>query len=305
MTALSPLDSASDAAARAAALRDAFAPPVEVRLNSGPPGPIVLASPHAGRVYPDAFLKQTRLDPHTLRRSEDAYVDELVADAPALGAPLIIARFPRAYLDVNREPWELDPAMFADPLPGFVNTRSPRVGAGLGTVARLVADGAEIYAEPLVFADVAARVRALHGPYHAQLGELVRKARTRCGVAVLIDCHSMPSLSLEDSEDLRADIVLGDRFGAACAPTLTSFVDEKLSGFGYNVGRNAPYAGGYTTERYGRPARGVHALQIEIRRSLYMDENTVEPIAQFDQVRQDMASLVAALIDADPDLWRL
>ena len=237
---------------------------------------VVFCSPHSGRVYPRRFLELSRLDAHALRKSEDCFVDELFMPAAAAGAPLIAARFPRAYLDVNREPYELDPELVFDALPEYANTQSVRVAGGLGTVARIVADGEEIYRAPLALAAVMERIDGLYRPFHAALAELMEQTRRRFGYAVLIDCHSMPSVSLTQTSGPRPDFVLGDRFGAACDASLTRIAKEALTGLGYDVHLNRPYAGGYITEHYGRPVRRMHALQIEINRGLYLDEVRLE-----------------------------
>ena len=242
--------------------------------------PLVLASPHSGRVYPPAFIEGSSLDPLSLRRSEDSFVDDIFGAGPQLGAPLLRALFPRAFVDPNREPYELDPTMFEDDLPPFANTRSPRVAAGLGTIARIVNNGTEIYAGKLRYADALARINGYYKPYHAALRQLVERTRERFGFCILIDCHSMPSVGGpldRDHGQARVDFVLGDCFGTACAPSVTEIADRALSGFGYLVTRNDPYAGGFTTRHYGRPGEGLHALQIEINRSLYMDEDVIEP----------------------------
>ncbi|MFZ9634918.1 MAG: N-formylglutamate amidohydrolase, partial [Alphaproteobacteria bacterium] len=171
---------------------DPLDPPFVVRLPAMASAPVVFASPHSGRVYPEAFLRAARIDPLGLRSSEDAFIDELFADAPALGMPMIEARFPRAYVDANRGPWELDPGMFADRLPDWVEADSPRAAAGLGTIARVVSDGEEIYAGKLRFAEARSRIEALHIPYHRRLDELVEEARAGWGTSLLVDCHSMP-----------------------------------------------------------------------------------------------------------------
>src|SRR5438477_3643937 len=166
---------------------------LDVRQPAARALPLVLASPHSGAEYPSDLLAASRLDPLTLRRSEDSFVDALFGAGPELGAPLLAARFPRAYLDVNREPWELDPAMFSDVLPAFVNARSPRVRMGLGTIARVVASGEEIYARKLRFAEARRRVEGLYQPYHHVLRRLVDETAAAFGGYLLIDCHSMPS----------------------------------------------------------------------------------------------------------------
>ncbi len=237
--------------------------------------PVVVSSPHSGRDYPEAFLSASRLDAQAIRRSEDAFVDELVARAPELGCPLVVARFPRAYLDVNREPFELDPAMFDGALSGPVNSRSPRVRSGLGTVPRVVAGGAEIYRTRLPVAEAAARLERCYLPYHAALAELLEETRQRFGAACLIDCHSMPSVGHEGAARARVDIVLGDRFGASCDRTMTEAASASLRRSGLTVRRNDPYPGGFITEHYGRPEVGLHAVQVEMNRGLYMDEKAL------------------------------
>ena len=237
--------------------------------------PVVVSSPHSGRDYTQSFLAASRLDAHAIRRSEDAFVDELVTRAPELGCPLVIARFPRAYLDVNREPFELDPAMFEGALPGPLNSRSPRVRSGLGTVPRVVAGGAEIYRERLPAAEAGTRLDACYLPYHAALADLMEETRRRFGAACLIDCHSMPSVGHEGAARTRVDIVLGDRFGASCDRSLTEAASASLRRSGLSVRRNDPYPGGFITEHYGRPDLGLHAVQVEMNRGLYMDEKAM------------------------------
>ncbi|MBV9997311.1 MAG: N-formylglutamate amidohydrolase [Caulobacteraceae bacterium] len=264
------------------------------------PTPVIFASPHSGRIYPSAMMAASLLDPTAIRRSEDAHVDALVAAAPEYGHTLIAAEFARAYLDVNREPWELDPGMFEDELPPFAQARTARVAAGLGAIARIVCEGQEIYARKLTFAEAEARVQAVHQPYHEALSALIGEAKDRCGVALLIDCHSMPSAAAAAAAG-PCDIVLGDRFGAACAGAITRLVERQLEEAGYRVARNAPYAGGYTTEHYGRPSRRVHALQIEISRGLYFDETTLKLAEGFARLKEDLGRLFEALAQAD---WR-
>lgn len=243
--------------------------------------PVVFNSPHSGARYRPEFLASARLDALSLRRSEDAFVDELFLQAVEFGAPLMRAHFPRAYLDVNREPYELDPRMFEGRLPPYANTRSLRVAGGLGTIARVVGDAQEIYRGRLPIEEAINRIETLYKPYHAMLGRLIADMRDMFGSVVLIDCHSMPSTGLGREERQRVDIVLGDRYGTSCSPVLTDVAEVTLRGLGFSVARNRPYAGGYITEHYGTPAMGVHALQIEINRALYMDERTHERTAGF------------------------
>jgi len=255
--------------------------------------PVVFASPHSGRDYPAAFLAASCLDALALRRSEDSFVDELFAAAPAYGAPLLAATFPRAFCDVNREPWELDPAMFDGDLPAWVNTGSSRVAAGLGTLARVVASGEAIYRGKLPFAEAERRVRDCWQPFHAALAAAIEETRTRFGYCLLIDCHSMPSHAAH-GRNAKADFVLGDAHGTACTPRATRLAERLLTDQGYTVRRNEPYAGGYITRTYGRPRERVHALQIEIARELYMDEVRIERLPGFAVVQACVTGFVAA-----------
>jgi N-formylglutamate amidohydrolase len=261
--------------------------------------PLVFNSAHSGRDYPERFLNMTRLDHLSIRQSEDAFVDELFSRAPHLGAPLIRAHFPRAYLDVNREPWELDPTMFVEPLSERFNTTSPRVAAGLGTLARVVAENKPIYRERLTLEDARMRIEGIYQPYHATLQRLLTEAHGAFGLAVLIDCHSMPRLS-RSGDRLGPDIVLGDRYGTTCSPLLADVAEMIFAGAGLRVARNRPYAGGFCTRTYGRPQHGVHALQIEISRHLYMNEVTLEKNDGFVAMRQLVERLLATLVGLDP-----
>lgn len=285
----------------------AIEPPVEVVAADRQTLPLVLASPHSGLVYPPDFLAASRLDALSLRRSEDSYVDEIFGDAAALGAPLVKACFARAYLDPNREPFELDPAMFEDSLPDFVNSHSPRVRAGLGTIARIVASGEEIYARKLRFAEAVQRVERLYRPYHRSLGQLLEATRARFGFYLLIDCHSMPSTTQfagRGGPRGRVDIVLGDCHGSSCEPAIADTAQRFLTDRGYAVVRNMPYAGGFTTCHYGKPAEGGHCLQIEISRGLYMDEGNYQRKPFFARLTEDMREFIAALAAIDPVLLR-
>ena len=260
--------------------------------------PVVFNSPHSGRVYPPRFLAMTRLDHLSIRQSEDAFVDELFSRAPHLGAPLLRAHFPRAYLDANREPWELDPTMFVEPLSDRFNTNSPRVAAGLGTLARVVAENKPIYRERLTIEDARMRIEGIYHPYHAALQKLLSEALGSFGVAVLIDCHSMPRIG-RHGERATPDIVLGDRYGTTCAGSLVDLVETAFTTAGLRVARNRPYAGGFCTRSYGRPQHGVHALQIEISRHLYMNETTLEMHSGFEPLRTIIDKLIHTLIGLD------
>jgi len=260
--------------------------------------PAVFASPHSGVDLPPEFLAAARLDPSSLRRSEDCYVDELFAAAPRLGAPLLSALFARAFVDANREPLELDPQMFEDSLPPEANTASPRVAAGLGVIARVVATGEEIYRRKLRFAEALARIERYYRPYHAMLGTLIGETKRRFGHCVLVDCHSMPSVGGPTERDAgreRVDVVLGDCRGSSCSAALMELAEGALRRLGYVVARNDPYSGGFVTQHYGRPGEGVHALQIEINRALYLDEATLARGPGFSRIAADMSELVRAL----------
>lgn len=267
--------------------------------------PAVFASPHSGDRYPDEFIAASKLDPQMLRRSEDSFVDQIYGAAPELGAPLLRAFFPRAYIDPNREPFELDPEMFEDELPSYVNAASPRVAGGLGTIARVVANGEEIYKRKLRFAEAAERINALYRPYHRTLQGLIERTREQFGYCLLIDCHSMPSIGGPMDRDAglkRVDMVLGDCFGASCAPEVTQTVERALSDLGYRVTRNMPYSGGFTTVHYGQPAARVHALQIEINRELYMDELRYAAKPKLASLTTHMGQVIALLKTKLPEL---
>jgi N-formylglutamate deformylase len=274
---------------------DELDPPFEILEPSEWRGPVVFNSPHSGSVYPHAFLKSVRLDVTALRRSEDSFVDELILGVIARGYPLMRAHFPRCYVDVNREPYELDPRMFDGRLPSFANTRSMRVAGGLGTVARVVGDSQEIYAQRLPVDDAIRRIEGLYKPYHRALRRLFTRVHRDFGAAVLIDCHSMPSTAGAKDERPRADIVLGDRYGTSCVAIIAETIEATLRERGYVVSRNKPYAGGFITEHYGNPAAGLHAIQLEINRALYMDERRYERSASFATLATDLELLADRL----------
>lgn len=280
--------------------------PFELHLPERFAAPVLIDSPHSGAVYPEAFLRETRLDRVTIRRSEDAHVDELCLPAVAHGVALLRAHFPRAYLDANREALELDPKMFVGRLPEGANTTSTRVTGGLGTIPRIVSDQDEIYGARIPVEEALARIDTLWKPYHRTLGEALERIRRRFGAAILIDCHSMPTVPRATVGDPRADVVLGDRNGISCDVRLTDLVSALFRAAGYRVARNKPYAGGYITEHYGWPAQGVHALQIEIARSLYMNERTLARTQGFTRLQQDLDRIFAEIATSwrslvDPD----
>jgi N-formylglutamate amidohydrolase len=264
--------------------------------------PLIFTSPHSGKSYPAELLAASALDAHAIRKSEDVMVDALIGGAFERGVAGLTCEMARAYIDVNRDPWELDPEMFADALPAHAQSQTARVAAGLGSIARLVGEGQEIYARKLTLADAEARIETVHRPYHAALGALIEEARAQFGVAVVIDWHSMPSAAgrMEAKRGRgKPDMVLGDRHGSACAKPLTQQVRRLLEGSGYTVALNTPYAGGYTTQAYGRPRDGVHALQVEIDRGLYLDEVALLPTEGFKRLKRDLDRLFDALIEAD------
>jgi len=276
--------------------------PFDVSMPDQQTTPVVFASPHSGCNYPVSFAAASQLDSVALRRSEDAFVDQLYERAPQYGAPFLRAHFPRAYVDPNREPWELDPGMFSDDLPDWVNTSSPRVRAGLGTVAKVVTDGAEIYKGTLVFKEAEQRIKTCYKPYHAALKSLLDDTHAQFGSYLLIDCHSMPSIGGPmdfDSGNNRVDMVLGDVHGTSCAAEITAFVQTTLENMGYNVVLNTPYAGGFTTRNYGQGSGSGHALQIEVNRALYMDEQHITRTAGFSTLAKNLNTLMDALCTLD------
>jgi N-formylglutamate amidohydrolase len=270
-------------------------PPFEIVEPAEWRAPIIFNSPHSGSLYSEDFLYASRIDLPTLRRSEDSFMDELIGGLAARGFPVVRVNFPRSYVDVNREPYELDPRMFSGRLPSFANTRSMRVAGGLGTIPRVVGDGQEIYRERLAVDDALMRIETLYKPYHRALRRLINRVHQSFGTVVVVDCHSMPSIGVSRDEPRRPDVVIGDRYGTSCAPTLPDRVEETMSRLGYSIGRNKPYAGGFITEHYGNPASGLHAIQLELNRAIYMDERRREKSARFAQVAADFAVLAEAL----------
>ena len=260
----------------------------------------VFGSPHSGSDYPPAFLAASLLTPLQLRSSEDAYVDELIASAPEHGAPLIAARVPRACVDLNRSADDLDPALISGATRRFLN---PRIAAGLGVIPRVVGEGRQIMRGKMPLAEAERRIATVWHPYHTRLRALVAEARAAFGAAILLDCHSMPHDALNAAPPVRGrrpEVVLGDRFGAACDRWLIEAADSIFTAAGLSVGRNAPFAGGYITQTYGRPQQGVHALQVEIDRSLYMDEATLERRADFADVAGVIGGVVGELASLGP-----
>lgn len=255
---------------------------------------IVITSPHSGRCYPQKFIAASRLNAETIRGSEDSFVDELLIMAPELGLPLLSAEFPRAWCDVNREPWELDPAMFVDPLPDYVNTTSPRVAAGLGTIARIVGAGELIYARKLLFEEAKERVESCWYPFHEALAGLIDESLKVFGYCFVLDCHSMPTPF--NRLGGRPDIILGDGHGTSCYPAWTKHMEMIFKTQGLSVLRNDPYAGGFITRHYGCPYKHVQVVQIEIARNLYMNERQFTRKPSFEVMAHRMAEFLRQMI---------
>ena len=272
-----------------------LSPPFEIVEPAEWRAPIIFNSPHSGSAYPAEFLTASRIELAALRRSEDSFMDELIGGLSDRGFPTVRVNFPRSYVDVNREPYELDPRMFIGRLPSFANTRSMRVAGGLGTIPRVVGDGQEIYRERLSVDDALARIEALYKPYHRALRRLINKAHQTFGTVVVVDCHSMPSIGVSRDEPRRPDVVIGDRYGTSCAPLLPDMIEQVMKGLGYSLGRNKPYAGGFITEHYGNPASGLHTIQLELNRAIYMDERRRERGPKFAQVTEDFVTLAESL----------
>ena len=269
-------------------------PAVEVLRPLRGTAPVIIASPHSGRTYPQRFLQQAALSIDLLRRSEDAYMDELYASAPAAGLTLVLATFPRVYVDPNRSADELDPVLTGDRADPLTPIRSPRAHAGLGVVPRLGADGLSIHSGILDRPEITRRIADCHTPYHAALEAEVARTVDRHGFAIVIDAHSMPSISAPG-----VDAVIGDRHGVSCAPGITDAIESALHAQGLRTRRNAPYAGGYTTERYGQPDHARHAVQIELNRALYLDEARVTRSGTFDTLKARIDAFLTSIVAID------
>ncbi|MEO0862095.1 MAG: N-formylglutamate amidohydrolase [Pseudomonadota bacterium] len=259
--------------------------------------PVVVASPHSGRAYEQEFMASTILDSDRIRSSEDAFVDLLLDRVPTLGAPLLTAEMPRAYIDLNRAEEELDPAVVQGVPRGATN---PRVSSGLGVIPRVVAQGRAIYHGKISRAEAQQRIATVWRPYHTKLEAMLAGQQARFGRAILLDCHSMPHEAIETvgAAGQSPEIVLGDRFGASSSLALVEGLEAVFRNLGFRVARNTPFAGAYTTQHYGRPSQGRHAIQIEIDRSLYMDETRVQPTAQFDTIRNLMSEAMRQFFDS-------
>ncbi|MGB8603451.1 MAG: N-formylglutamate amidohydrolase [Rhizomicrobium sp.] len=283
--------SAQSVAPQSVPLADLYRTPYRLSLPRGESAPLVFALPHSGRAYPDSFIASAALPLTELRRSEDAYID-LLFDAARMAAPMIMARFPRAFVDVNRSVGELDPAMFDGPLDQPM-LHTPHTAAGLGVIPRIVREGVEIYPHKLLPLEAHERLERLYHPYHVALAALVARARSLFPHVVVIDCHSMPS------GPHLADIVIGDRHGHAAPERLVRLFETSFTAEGFTVARNQPYAGGYTTACYGQQDEGSFAIQIEVNRALYMKEESVEPNSAFEQVRCRITNALQQILRRD------
>ncbi len=256
---------------------------------------VIFASPHSGRAYPPDFLRRTWLDELSVRSSEDAFVDDLLSPAPALGAPLLLAEVPRAFVDVNRSHDELDPALIEGVTRRSLN---PRISSGLGVIPRVVSNGRPIYRGKIPLAEAEARIARYWRPYHAALAALIEDQRARFGEAVLVDVHSMPHEAVEGhalAGGARPQVVVGDRFGAAASARVVERVEAAFAAAGLRVVRNAPFAGAFVAQHYGRPSRNQHVVQVEIDRALYMDERAIRPNADYPAMKRLMASVLAEI----------
>ena len=268
--------------------------------GNGSPSKWLIASPHSGHYYPRDFILKSKLDSQQLRLSEDMHIDALLADAPQAGASLLSATYPRAYVDLNREPYELDASMFSDPLPDYVNKDSTRVLGGLGTIAKIVTERLEIYDRPLVFSEAEQRIEKIYFPFHTCLKQQIETARDFWGKAYLLDVHSMPSNAVRKYKGGKSgsvDFVLGNRHGRSCDADIYDVVYDFLTDAGYYVEKNKPYAGGYITEHYGNPSEGFHTLQLEVNRKLYMNETSYDLLGNSDEIRNLFSDLVSRLIN--------
>ena len=287
-----------------------FASPVKIIRPDKWRVPFVFSSPHSGQNYPKKFIESSTLNFIKLRQSEDFLVDELFSGAPVYGSPLICAEFPRAYCDANREAFELDPHMYRTPLPDYVTTTSPRLANGIGTIPKVVGAGQEIYNRKLDFEEAQRRIRECYFPYHHALRQLLDEGRKIFGYIYLIDCHSMPTaspLSCAKRSALgppRPDIILGNRYGTSCEPGLFNSVLSRLKNYGYQIGQNTPYAGGFITAHYGKPNQNIHALQIEINRALYMDQKELRLNAGFDILKEAITSFIRDMSEDHSSLLR-
>ena len=286
LLAIQPQESTPDFAA------DPQAPPPVIVEEGSVASPIVLAAPHAGRYYPDWFVEAARQPLDDLRSGEDSFTELLAQPAHSLGPPLVRATFPRVLCDPNRAAWDLDPRMFHGPIPPFIRP-TERGLSGLGSIPRITGNYRAIYRSRLPFSEAARRIATYWMPYHTTLARLLQHTHQQHGQCLLLDLHSMP----DAAESSMVDFVLGDRHGTACARHITDRAEQTLRALGYSTARNTPYAGAYITQQYGHPSKNCHALQIEMRRSLYMTEKTRTPHEGFQPLAQDLAVLIGSLLE--------
>ena len=272
-------------------------PTFTVEIPQDVRAPIIFSSPHSGRHYHQEFIDASRLKLRKLRSLEDCYVDELFDHVVQQGAPFIKANFPRAFLDLNREPFELDAKLISPTLPTYANSSSLRVKAGLGTIPRIVADGSAIYRAPIQLPDALRRVDEYHTPYHNKLAELTTQARHKFGMALLLDCHSMPSNTNIYDNNITTDIVIGNRYNASCHPIYVDIATELFKSLGLSVKLNVPYAGGYITEHHGKPQNNIHALQIELNRGLYLDQITLKKSNKYEHLKEKLTQFTDQLMN--------
>ena len=279
----------------------AFGAPFEIERPSHWRAPVIFASPHSGRIYPDSFLARSACDLTALRMNEDAYIDKLFGAAANIGAPLLRARFPRCFVDVNRAPTELPPSWesAAKIASGLPHKLTARARAGFGVIPLNISQNAPIYIEDLPEHTALERIARLYTPYHDALQSLIDASLARFGRAVLIDCHSMPGFASMGSR--RADIVLGDRYGLSCSAGTITAIEDAFTRAGYHVVRNSPYAGGYVTTHYGRsaqdPQRAVETVQIEINRDLYQNPVTLKPKARhFEGLLKNLEDIIWQIV---------
>lgn len=268
-------------------------PPVDVIFPKNWDHPVIFSSPHSGRVYPDEFVELSNLTHGKLRQSEDFRVDYLISDVVTLGAPLIKATFPRAYCDPNRKPYELDPSMFSDPLPEYACTQSPRLSAGIGTIPKVVSAGQTIHKTKIPVKEALQRIENCYFPFHNQLELLIKECLKKFGIAFLIDCHSMPN----PPEVNHADFVLGDRYGQSCPSDFTINIANYIQDRGYRTAFNAPYAGGFITQKYSDPTRHIYTLQLEISRPLYMDAVSLTLTENAKNLKADLNQIFKQLLN--------
>jgi len=268
----------------------AFKPPIciarPLQWRSG----VIFASPHSGNIYPKSFVGRSALPRLSLRRNEDAFIDELFAPVIELGSPLLSAQFPRCFVDVNRAPDEVSQKWNASG-----GSASARANAGLGVIPTMLGETVSIYKKPLSVKAVKTRLQALYHPYHDALQDLITEASLQFGSALLIDCHSMPGFAPMGSR--RPDIILGDRFGVSCHPETIARVETAFRRHDYSVSRNYPYAGGYVTSHYGKPDLGIEALQIEINRDLYLNPVTMSPKRGYDKLAKNLMAIIKDIIE--------